>query len=103
MPFSSWGEVVEALETACPPLCGVLVGSTALLRGDIVLVCTDNDTFRTLVTRDGNKQILVNTIKQITGNTYRIGIKKKPSADTPNDPLTAFIRQNRERGVDIQT
>ncbi len=103
VPFSSWGEVVEALETACPPLCGVLVGSTALLRGDIVLVCTDNDTFRALVTRDGNKQILVNTIKQVTGNTYRIGIKKKPSADAPNDPLTAFIRQNRERGVDIQT
>ena len=68
-----------------------------------MLVCTDNDMFRTLVTRDGNKQILVNTIKQITGNTYRIGIKKKPSADTPNDPLAAFIRQNRERGVDIQT
>ena len=103
VPFAAWGEVVEALGMTCPPLCGVLVGSTALLRGDIVLVCTDNDMFRTLVTRDGNKQILVNTIKQITGNTYRIGIKKKPSADTPNDPLAAFIRQNRERGVDIQT
>ena len=103
VPFAAWGEVVEALGTTCPPLCGVLVGSTALLRGDIVLVCTDNDMFRTLVTRDGNKQILVNTIKQITGNTYRIGIKKKPSADAPNDPLAAFIRQNRERGVDIQT
>lgn len=103
VPFAAWGEVVEALGTTCPPLCGVLVGSTALLRGDIVLVCTDNDMFRTLVTRDGNKQILVNTIKQITGNTYRIGIKKKPPADTPNDPLAAFIRQNRERGVDIQT
>ena len=104
VPFTRWGEVVERLATTCAPLCGVLSGSTAVLRGDFVLVCTDNDMFRTLVTRDGNKQLLVNTIREITGETYRIGIKKAPAPqnETPLDPLAAFIQQNKARGLDIQ-
>ncbi len=105
VPFAEWGEVVERLGSACAPLQGVLAGTAALIRGDIVLVCTDNDMFKTLVTRDGNKQILVDVIREVTGRTMRIGIKKAatPQDDIPNDPLTAFLRQTRERGMNIET
>ena len=62
VPFSRWNDVLETLPTACPPMYGVLVGSTAVLRGDLLLIETDNDLFRSLVSRDGNKALLVKAI-----------------------------------------
>ncbi len=102
--FSQWGEVVEKLGVLCAPLQGVLMGTTALVRDDVVYVCTDNEMFKTLVTRDGNKQILVNAIREVTGHTMRIGIKKatKQAEDAPADPLVAFLQQSRERGLEIE-
>lgn len=105
VPFENWGEVVERLGTACAPLKGVLVGTSAIIRGDIVLVCTDNEMFKTLVTRDGNKQILVNIIREVTGRTMRIGIKKAAPqpGDIPADPLAAFLQDGLDRGMPIET
>ncbi len=103
-PFSRWNDVLEALSTACPPMYGVLIGSTAVLRGDYVLIETDNELFKSLVGRDGNKAILVEAIRGITGRAHRIGIKKKPAAPAGNaaDPLSDFIRNSRELGVDVE-
>ncbi len=104
-PFAEWGEIVERLGTACPPLQGVLIGSTAYIRGDIVLVCTDNEMFKSLATRDGNKQIFLSVIREVTGRSMRIGIKKKvtPQDEIPEDPLTAFLQKGRAQGVNITT
>lgn len=101
--FTGWNDVVEALSTSCPPLFGVLQGSTAVFRGDYVLIDTDNEMFKSLVTRDGNKAILVDAIRGVTGRTCRIGIKKKPAAQKAeaDDPLSAFIRTSREMGVNM--
>ena len=103
-PFSRWNDVLETLSTACPPMYGVLIGSTAVLRGDYVLIETDNELFKSLVGRDGNKAILVEAIRGITGRAHRIGIKKKPAAPEGNaaDPLLDFIRNSRELGVDVE-
>lgn len=105
VPFDKWGEVVEKLATVCAPLHGVLLGSTAGLRDDIVVVSTGNQMFRTLVTRDGNKQVLIDLLREVTGRTLRIAVKKQPlkNEEVPSDPLTAFIRESREKGVDIST
>lgn len=64
----------HAVRGTCPPLYGVLVDSTALLRGDYVLICTDNDMFKALVTRDGNKNVLLGAIRSVTGRNHRIGV-----------------------------
>ena len=104
-PFGRWADVLENLAAACPPLYGVLVGSTATMRGDMVLICTDNDMFRTLVTRDGNKALLAGAIRAVTGRPCRIGVKRPASvktAGTPDDPLSAFLRRSRELGVEVQ-
>ena len=104
-PFAQWGEVIERLGTACVPLQGVLIGSTAFIRGDYVLVCTDNAMFKTLVLRDGNKQIFMNVIREVTGRNMRIGIKKKVASqdEIPEDPLAAFLQKGRAQGVNITT
>jgi DNA polymerase-3 subunit gamma/tau len=101
--FTGWNDVIDALAISCQPLYGVLQGSSAYLRGDFVLIETDNDLFKSLVTRDGNTRILSDAIKSVTGRNYRIGIKKKPAvqSESSNDPLSAFIRTSRELGVNM--
>lgn len=102
--FSDWGRVVDILSSTCPPLYGVLQGSAAAIRGDIVLIETDNGLFKSLVTRDGNKTVLANAIKSVTGQAYRIGVKKKPSAEQPkdDDTLSKFINDSRDLGVSLE-
>ena len=98
---------LETLAQTCPPLYGVLVGSSAALRGDLLLIQTDSDLFRSLVSRDGNKTHLVNALRGVTGQVYRIGVKKSAAAvpggaPAPEDPLAAFIRNSRELGVEVK-
>ena len=104
LPFTRWNDVVETLASSCPPLYGVLSGSTAVMRGDYVLIETANEMFKSLVARDGNKAVLVNAIRGVTGHNYRIGIKKKKESGKPaeNDPLETFIQSSRDLGVPLK-
>ncbi|MDD2361904.1 MAG: DNA polymerase III subunit gamma/tau [Oscillospiraceae bacterium] len=102
--FTGWNDVITILEDSCPPLFGVLQNSTAVLRGNIVLIDTDNEMFKSLVSRDGNTAKLAEAIKSVSGKQYRIGIMKKPNArvDESNDPLSSFIRASMEMGVNLE-
>jgi DNA polymerase-3 subunit gamma/tau len=102
VPFTGWSEVLENLRGSCMPLYGVLIGSEAVLRGDRLLICTENEMFRGLVAQDNNKQKLLTAVRAVTGRAYRIGLKKSvPPAAEVSDPLTAFLRESRERGVPV--
>ena len=106
-PFTGWSEVLETLASSCPPLYGVLMGSTATIRGEHVLIATGNEMFKTLVSRDGNHRVLADAIRQTTGRDYRIGLKKVVPAQTdnnteePDNPLSAFLKESRESGLDV--
>lgn len=99
-PLDKWNDVLDVLAVSSPPLYGVLQGTTAIERDDFVLVCTGNDLFKSLVSRDGNKNILVGALREVTGKTYRIGIRR-PQAAKPvaEDPFEAYLRQSKELGV----
>lgn len=103
-PFERWNEVLANLSASCMPLFAVLSGSSAMLRGEFVLIQTDNEMFRQLVMQDNNKALLTAAVRAVLGRTCRIGIKK-PAAPvetaSPADPLTAFLQQSRELGVDV--
>ncbi len=102
-PFPQWTEVLDALRTSCAPLFGALVGSEAVLRGDRLLIVTDNEMFRGLVSQDNNKQKLLSAVRAVTGRNLRIGLRKATAAApaAAADPLTAFLRESRERGVNV--
>lgn len=106
VPFDQWVEVLDQLATACPPLFGVLADSTACIRGNHVIICTGNELFKSLVSSDGNKGILLGAIRSVTGQNYRIGVRKPEalSGDEPagNDPLSAFLRSSQALGADIE-
>lgn len=102
-PLANWADVLAILADTCPPLFGVLQGSAASMRGDMVLIQTENALFRTLVTRDGNKQQLMEAVMRVTGKKCRIGLKKVTKPTTPaDDPLAAFIQNARNQGVEVE-
>lgn len=106
VPFTQWNDVLEALRGSCMPLYGVLIGSEAVRRGERLLICTENEMFRGLVSQEGNKQKLIAAVRAVTGRNYRIGLRKRapmPGTSAPaDDPLTAFLRESRERGIPIE-
>ncbi len=105
--FDVWEDVLSELAQTTPPLRGVLEGSYAVTRDDMVLIYTENGMFRTLVKSDGNRQKLVDAIRKITGKEYRIGLKKTApvvpttAPDEPESPLSAFLRESRDAGIAV--
>ena len=105
--FTAWNDVLSELAQTAPPLRGVLEGSDAVTRDDMVLIYTENGMFRTLVKSDGNRQKLVDAIAKVTGRTYRIGLKKTAPVvtasvpDEPESPLSAFLRESRDAGIAV--
>ncbi len=104
-PFDKWEDVLSELSQTAPPLHGVLIGSTAAIRDDFVLISTENAMFRTLVSGDGNKKKLSDAIEKVTGRTYRIGMKKAAAKEAPpsepDSPLSAFLRESRDAGIAV--
>lgn len=104
-PFTRWGEVLEQLQRTCIPLFGVLVGSTAVLKDNMLLICTDNALFKELFLRDNNKDLLMDAIKAVNGAPMRIGLRRTVSAATanaPEDPLQRLMQAGRDAGVPIE-
>ncbi|MCL2885076.1 MAG: hypothetical protein FWF49_06290, partial [Oscillospiraceae bacterium] len=103
-PFAQWPNVLHILSGTCPPLFAVLDASSAVLRGDMVLIQTDNPLFRSLLDADSNKKALSSAVRQATGkDDIRIGARK-PAAPPASgeDALTALLRQAREKGVEVK-
>jgi hypothetical protein len=100
--FTRWNEVLDDLRVNCMPLYGVLLGSTAIVKGEKIIICTDNELFRGLVTQEEHKQKLQAAVRGVTGQQYRFGLRRTTATPTAAaDPLTAFLRESRERGVPV--
>ena len=78
--FLRWDEVLSVLARSCVPLYAVLQSSRAMRRGDMLLIETADEMFRTLVAQDGNKAKLLDAVRTATGESLRIGVKR-PAAN----------------------
>jgi DNA polymerase-3 subunit gamma/tau len=103
-PFAAWSEVLESLRNTCPPLYGVLAGSTALLGGGKLIICTNNAMFKELFGMGNNKDLLMDAIRQASGSTYRVVLRRSEavSKTTANDPLTQLLAAGKEAGVTVK-
>ena len=106
-PLDNWTEILDTLRTSCPPLFGVLVDSRATLcaADRRLFIETDNELFRVLVNTPDNKNALVQAIRTVTGQSYRIAARRRTQAEkNDNDPLAAFIQESKSKGivVDVQ-
>ena len=102
-PFTQWGAVLENLMSACPPLYGVLARSQAVLKGNLLLICTDNAMFKELLEQGSNKKMLMQAITQATGTTYRVGLRRAVKVKKEEqDPLSQLLTAARNADVTVQ-
>ncbi len=102
-PFTQWGDVLARLQQTCIPLYAVLAQSQAVLKGNLLLICTDNALFKELFRQDNNKQLLLEAIQQTAGSGYRIGLRRTvtvPRAEA-EDPLTRLMQAGRSAGIPV--
>ena len=101
-PFAKWGEVLENLLTTCPPLYGVLAQSQAVLKGEKLLICTDNALFKELLLQDNNKTMLADAIRQVAGKIYRLGLRRTVTVQkSKEDPLSQLLTAARRADVPV--
>ena len=102
MPFDGWAEVLDVLRKACPPLFGLLDGTTALLKNGNLVICLDNPLLAQLLKEGGNKQQLQEAVRQVTGQVYPMALRQKPQEKPPeNDPLSQLLSATRGAGIDV--
>jgi DNA polymerase-3 subunit gamma/tau len=86
--FAEWGEVLQRLQEQNPALAGILTGSSAVSRGDYVLIKCENPAFPAFIKQAIHANTLRETIYAITDRKVRLGIFRPPesTAAQPKSP-----------------
>ena len=101
-PFDAWIDVLDYMRQSCPPLFGILDGTTARLKDGSLVICTDNPLLAQLLKEGGNKQQLQNAIQHGTGQTSPIALRRKQHVKTPeSDPLAQLLTAGRGMGINV--
>ena len=101
-PFDGWAEVLDILRKSCPPLFGLLDGTTALLKNGGLIICLDNPLLAQLLKEGGNKQQLQEAVRQVTDQVYPMALRQKPQEKKPEfDPLAQLLTAGRGAGIDV--
>lgn len=109
MPID-WAEVLSELTKTNMPLWGVLNDSQAIIRGDYVLIKSDNPTLSAFIKTGSNARDVKEAVLRVTGKRYRLGLynggssQKSNTAVTqaPKDPLENLINKARDMGVNVE-
>ena len=109
MPID-WAEVLSELTKTNMPLWGVLNGSSAIIRGDYVLIKSDNPTLSAFIKTGGNARDVKEAVLRVTGKRYRLGLYSGASspkmsvqqpAQAPKDPLENLISRAKDMGINV--
>ena len=103
-PLGCWPEVLETLARADPPFRGVLDGSSAIIRGNHVLVDAGNCMFADLVRQQSHRKSLVEAVRTVTGTPYKVGIFKKSLEKQPvrDDGIDELARNAAAQGIEVR-
>lgn len=96
-PFALWAETMAVLGETDKPLRGLLAGSSAVVRGDFVLIKSFNPTLDQFIRIDTHRRALSEAIYKATGRKYRLGIFKgeikQETTGGKKDPLDDFMKK----------
>lgn len=103
-----WAEVLSELTKTNMPLWGVLTGSQASIRGDHVIIESDNPTLSAFIKTGTNARDVKEAIFRVTGKKYRLGLansgnspKKANKPIAQKDPLQDLIGRAKNMGISI--
>lgn len=102
--FAEWVQVLAELSEINKPIWGILIGSTAFIRNDFVLIKSENPTFASFIKTGTNARDVKEAIYRATGRKYRLGIYNASTVkkeEKPKDPLEGLIAKANKLGVNI--
>ncbi len=104
--FAEWAQVLNELSQINKPIWGILIGSTAYIRNDFVLIKSENPTFASFIKTGSNARSVKEAVFRVTGKKYRLGIYNPTTqADAPKakskDPLDELISKAQQIGVNF--
>ncbi len=97
-----WSLVLNELMAINMPIWGVLIGSSAYISNDFVLVQSANPTFASFIRTGTNARDVKEAIFRVTGKKYRLGVSKNeaPSKKEPQkDALDGFLETAKGLGI----
>ena len=102
-----WPQVMDTLGKLNRPLWSILLNSAAYVRGDFLLIQSENPTFPQFIKTGTNARDVKEAAFRVTGQRYRLGIYR-PAQDAqpaqaaqPADPLDALLAKARALGVNV--
>lgn len=106
--YIDWAEVLSELTKTNMPLWGVLTGSGAFIRGDHVIIVSDNPTLSAFIRTGTNARDVKEAVYRVTGKKYRLGLQGTNAAteaqEVPKakkDPLSDLIGRAKDMGINI--
>ena len=96
--FAEWPEIISHLRQSNPPLSGILDGSAAYIRGDFLLIKSDNAALGAFIRQNVHAASLKDAVYDVTDRKVRLGLYKgddKPGAP-PKDPLELLAERAKE-------
>lgn len=100
-----WAQVLSELTKTNMPLWGVLTGSNASIRGDHVIIESDNPTLSAFIKTGTNARDVKEAIFRVTGKKYRLGLANTAGAQAApkpkKDPLQDLIGKAKDMGISI--
>ena len=108
--FSKWAEALERLATIDRPLVPHMKDSSAVVRGDLLLIKSENPMLERFLQTGSHANCIVRAVYDVTGVKYKLGIFNSNQAapnggtqpQTPKkDPLADLLSRAETLGVQI--
>lgn len=107
VPFAKWPMVLDELKKTNAAMWGILNASTAVIKGDFVLITCQNPTLSAFIRTGGNSRSVKEAIYKITGQKYRLAVAKTTQAEAEpktnrSSSLDSLLSKAQQLNVNVE-
>lgn len=103
VPFVQWTDVLKEIAAIDKPLIGILNRSTAFIRGEYLLISSENTTLGQFLKLGNHAAAIKEAARRVTGKNYRLGVLNRQAENkaVKKDPLDGLMQKLKESEVDV--
>ena len=91
--YRLWPEVILVLKETCKPLSGVLTGSSAYIKDNVLYIKTENAALKQFLNLPLYSGAVKNAVEKVSGKPMQIALYDKKAEDTKSDPLKNLVHR----------
>lgn len=100
-PMKNWTEILELLKRHSQTIATAFKDSTAYVNGNYVLIDSPKEMAFELLRKSTQRDKMRLAIKEVTGNSYKLGPYKPIKKNNSKDPLDDLITSAKELGINL--